>query len=43
MHNLKWPSVKVEVVVKVGVQSEVAKCENGSGGQGGCIIQSGHE
>jgi hypothetical protein len=34
---------KDEVVVKVGAESKVAMSENGSGGQSGCRIQSGHE
>jgi hypothetical protein len=33
----------MKVVVKGGAELEVAMCQNGSGGQSGCIIQSGHE
>jgi hypothetical protein len=35
--------VKVEVVVKVSAESEVAMGENGSGGQSECVIGSGNE
>jgi hypothetical protein len=36
--NPQGTCVKVEVVVKVGVQSKVALCESGSGGQSGQVI-----
>jgi hypothetical protein len=42
VQNPKWPCVKMEVVVKVGAESKVAMSENGSGGQRGCRIRSGH-
>jgi hypothetical protein len=38
VHNLKWPCVKMEVVVKVSAESKVAMSENGSGGQSGYVI-----
>jgi hypothetical protein len=41
VQNLMWLCVKVELVVKVGAESDVAMCENGSGGQSGCVISSG--
>jgi hypothetical protein len=36
--NPKWRCVKVEVVVKVSAEPEVAMCESGIGGQSGCRI-----
>ena len=38
MQDPKWPQVKVKVVVKGGAELEMAMCQNGSGGQSGCII-----
>ena len=39
MCNLKWSCVKVAVVVNVIAESEVAMCENGSGGQWVCKLK----
>jgi hypothetical protein len=36
--NLNWPGVKMEVVVKMRVEYEVAISENGSGGESACVI-----
>jgi hypothetical protein len=32
----------MEMVVKMSAESKVAMSENGSGGQNGCVIRSGH-
>ena len=38
MQDPKWLRVKIKGVVKEGAELEVAMCQNGSGGQSGCII-----